>query len=292
MHPTAGVHGDGRLPAPEAWNVTTLAVIGNVSCDTTRYPDGRGGTSLGGAALLFALAAARAGIRAGPVCVLGSQLSHLPEADGFSALDWSAASCITGTTTSFDLTYGVASELLTATADYGVAEELTDHALAHLARSAADMYHVCCRRPLGIGRVLAELARRRVDFSLDFYLPSAASLIREALPWLPDASTVFVDAAEYQLLRGLVDVTCLREVVITDGPRTARVLKSGQTIAEVQPPARTARDVTGAGDTLAGTYRAQRARGASAQQSLTRAVSAAAEHVTAPPLPIPAPRRA
>lgn len=272
--------------------MTTLAVIGNVSCDTTHYPDGRGGTSLGGAALLFALSAARAGIQAGPICVLGSQLVHLPEADGFAALDWSAASRVSGTSTSFDLTYGVTGELLTATADYGVAAGLTDHVLAQLVRSAPDMYHVCCRRPLDVGRVLAKLAGRRVDFSLDFYLPSAASLIREALPWLPDASTVFVNTAEYQLLRDLTDVTCLREAVITDGPRSARVLVSGQTVAEVQPPVRTARDVTGAGDTLAGTYRAQRAQGASAQQSLARAVFAAAEHITAPPLPIPAPRRA
>lgn len=267
-------------------------MIGNVSCDTTRYPDGRGGRSLGGAALLFALAAARAGIRAAPVCVLGDELAHLPESAGFAALDWSAASRAAGTTTSFGLTYDTSGELLAATADYGVAEGLTDHVLAHLVRSAGDMYHVCCRRPLDVGRVLAELARRRVDFSLDFYLPSATSLIREALPWLPDASTVFVNAAEYQVLRGLADVTCLREAVITDGPRTARVLESGQTVAEVQPPVVTDRDVTGAGDTLAGTYRAQRARGASVQQSLARAVFAAAEHVTAPPLPIPAPRRA
>ncbi|WP_327290479.1 carbohydrate kinase family protein [Streptomyces sp. NBC_01198] len=255
-------------------------------------PRRRGGTSLGGAALLISLAATRAGLRAGPVCVLGDDLAHLPEAADFAALDWSAASRLTGPTPSFGLTYDVTGELLAVTADYGVAEKLTDHVLAHLARSADGTYHVCCRRPLGVRAVLAELTRQRADFSLDFYLPSAAPLIREALPWLAEASTVFVNAAEYQALRGLVDPAHLREVVITDGPRTARVLESGRAVAEARPPTRAARDVTGAGDTLAGTYRAQRAQGSTAQQALARAVFAAAEHVTAPPLPIPAPRRA
>ena len=272
--------------------MTALAVIGNVSRDTTRYPDGRGATSLGGAALLIALAATRAGLRAGPICVLGDDLAHLPEAADFAALDWSAASRPAGPTTSFGLTYDMDGELLAVTADYGVAEGLTDHVLAYLARSVGDTYHVCCRRPLGVRAVLAELTRRRADFSLDFYLPSATALIREAHPWLPDASTVFVNAAEYQALRGLADVTRLQEVVITDGCRMARVLESGRVVAEARPPTRSARDVTGAGDTLAGTYRAQRTQGATAEQALARAVFAAAEHVTAPPLPIPAPRRA
>ncbi|NJP43138.1 PfkB family carbohydrate kinase [Actinacidiphila epipremni] len=272
--------------------MTALAVIGNVSRDTTRYPDGRGGVSLGGAALLTSLAATRAGLRAGPICVLGDDLAHLPEAADFAALDWSAASRLVGPSPSFGLTYDGAGELLAISTDYGVAEGLTDHVLAHLARSAGGTYHVCCRRPLGVRTVLAELARRRADFSLDFYLPSAAPLIREALPWLAEASTVFVNAAEYQALRGLVDVSHLQEVVITDGPRTARVLESGRAVAEARPPTRAARDVTGAGDTLAGTYRAQRDQGATAQQALARAVFAAAEHVIAPPLPIPAPRRA
>jgi sugar/nucleoside kinase (ribokinase family) len=272
--------------------VTALAVIGNVSRDTTRYPDGRGATSLGGAALLIALAATRAGLRAGPICVLGDDLAHLPEGADFAALDWSAASRLVGPSPSFGLTYDGAGELLAVSTDYGVAEGLTDHVLAHLARSAAGAYHVCCRRPLGARTVLAELTRRRADFSLDFYLPSAAPMIQEALPWLTDASTVFVNAVEYQVLRGLADVACLREVVITDGPRTARVLESGRVVAEVRPPTRAARDVTGAGDTLAGTYLAPRARGATTKTALARAVFAAAEHVTAPPLPIPAPRRA
>lgn len=272
--------------------MTALAVIGNVSRDTTRYLDGRGGVSLGGAALLTSLAATRAGLRAGPVCVLGDDLAHLPEVADFAVLDWSAASRLAGLTPSFGLTYDMDGELLAVSTDYGVAEGLTDHVLAYLACSAGGTYHVCCRRPLGVRAVLAELTRQRADFSLDFYLPSAAPLIREALPWLTDASTVFVNAAEYQALRGLVDVARLREVVITNGSRAVRVLESGRAVAEARPPTRAARDVTGAGDTLAGTYRAHRVQGATAQQALVRAVFAAADHVTAPPLPIPAPRRA
>ncbi len=272
--------------------MTTLAVIGNVSRDTTRYPDERGGTSLGGAALLVSLAASRAGLRAGPVCVLGDELAHLPEAVGFAALDWSAAARTAGPATCFGLTYDTAGELLRATANYGVAEGLTNHVLGHLGRSIGDLYHVCCRRPLAVDAVLAELAGRDVNFSVDFFLPSAELLIRAALPWLPAASTIFVNAAEYKALRERVALARLREVVVTDGPRTVRVLGFGRAVAKVQPPVRSAREVTGAGDTLAGTYLAHRACGATPQQSLSRAVAAAAKHVTVLPLPIPAPRRA
>lgn len=272
--------------------MTTLAVIGNVSQDTTRYPDHRGGTSLGGAALLVSLAAARAGLRARPVCVLGNELVGLPGAAEFADLDWSAATHATGPATRFGLTYNAVGELFDATVDFGVAQGLTAHVLAHLAQPTADLHHVCCRRPLDVGAVLAELAGRDADFSVDFYLPSAEPLIRTALPWLPTASTVFVNAAEHEILRDLMDPTFLREVVVTDGARTARVLEFGRVAAEVRPPVRSARDVTGAGDTLAGTYRAHRARGVTVQHALVRAVAAATEHVTAPPLPIPAPRRA
>ncbi len=272
--------------------MTTLAVIGNVSVDTTRYPDDRGGVGLGGAALLVSLAAARAGLRARPVCVLGNELAGLPGDADVADLDWTAATRAAGPATRFGLTYNTVGDLLDVTVDFGVAHTLTAHVLAHLARSTADLHHVCCRRPLDVGVVLAELAGREADFSVDFYLPSAEPLIRAALPWLPASSTVFVNAAEYEILRTLMNPVRLREVVVTDGARTARVLEFGQVVAKVRPPERSARDVTGAGDTLAGTYRALRARGATVQHALVHAVAAAAEHVTAPPLPIPAPRRA
>ncbi|MFF5475539.1 PfkB family carbohydrate kinase [Streptomyces achromogenes] len=54
------------------------------------------------------------------------------------------------------------------------------------------------------------------------------------------------------------------------------------------PPAATATEVTGAGDTFAGTFLAHWLDGLPSRQVLTSAVHAATEHLGAPPVPIPA----
>jgi sugar/nucleoside kinase (ribokinase family) len=268
-----------------------LLVIGNISVDQTRYPDGRRGSCVGGAALLLSLAAARAGLRAVPVAIVGDDLARLPQALGVDGLDSTGIRHAEGATASFDLDYDVHGELLSVDSHYGVAEELTAHALAFLARHGSDAAcHVCCRRPLDAAAVLAELTTRDAAFSVDFFLPSAHDMVRRAAPWLPRAATVFVNAAEYRLLSAAVDTARLPEVVITDGPRAARVLRFGLEAACVTPPSREPRDVVGAGDTLAGTFLAHRLRGVPPGQALSHAAATAAEYVAAPPVPLPSPR--
>ncbi|MGW3952897.1 PfkB family carbohydrate kinase [Streptomyces sp. NPDC004752] len=272
--------------------MTRLDVIGNVSRDVTRYPDHRGGARLGGAALFVALAAARAGRPAAPVCVLGDDLAHVPQAAGLEGIDWSARGEAEGPSARFGLEYDLMGELVDIRTDYGVAERLTGHALAHVERHPESQYHLCCRRPLDVAAVLDRLVRHGAVFSVDFFLPSAEDMIRTAVPWLDQASTVFVNAAEYQLLRSNTDTAALPEIVVTDGPRTAQVWVFGQQAASVLPPPRPPREVSGAGDTLAGTFLAHRSRGATPAQALAEAAEAAAHFVTAPSLPIPAQRRA
>jgi sugar/nucleoside kinase (ribokinase family) len=268
--------------------VTRLDVIGNVSRDVTRYPDHRGSARLGGAALFVALAAASAGRPAAPVCVLGTDLAGLPQVRGLDGIDWSAHGAAEGRSTRFDLRYDQQGELVDARADYGVAERLTDHALAHVDRHPGNQYHVCCRRPLDAAAVLDRLLRHGAAFSVDFFLPSADDMIRAAAPWLTNAGTVFVNAAEYRLLQAITDTAALPEVVVTDGPRAARVWVYGRKAASVVPPSRTPREVSGAGDTLAGTFLAHRSRGATAAQALAEAAEAAAHFLAAPSFPLPA----
>lgn len=272
--------------------MTRLDVIGNVSRDVTRYPDDRGGVRLGGAALFVALAAARAGRPAAPVCVLGEDLAHVPRARGLDAIDWSACGEAEGTSTRFDLRYDRLGELIDVRTDYGVAEGLTDHVLAHVERHPEGQYHVCCRRPLDAAVVLHRLVHHGATFSVDFFLPSTEEMLPAAAPWLSRVSTVFVNAAEYRLLQSITDTTALPEVVVTDGPRAARVWAFGRQTASVIPPTRTPREVSGAGDTLAGTFLAHRSRGATPAQALAEGVEAAARFVAAPSIPIPAQRRA
>lgn len=271
--------------------VKRLDVIGNISRDLTRYPDDRGGYRLGGAALFLSLAATEAGRRAAPVCVLGSDLAHLPLAPGLDTLDWSAHLQADGASTTFDLEYDPQGELVGVGTDYGVAEGLTEHALRHVDLHPRHTYHVCCRLPLNVATVLDRLGGNGTDFSVDFFLPSAEAMIRAAAPWLPKATTLFVNAAEYRLLEQVVDPTTLPEVILTDGPRAAAVHRFGQQVASSVPPPLPPREVSGAGDTLAGTFLAHRSQGAPTAQALTAATAAAARYVTAPSLPIPAPRR-
>ncbi|MFI9626425.1 PfkB family carbohydrate kinase [Streptomyces sp. NPDC052042] len=271
--------------------VERLDVIGNISRDLTRYPDHRGGSRLGGAALLLSLAAAKAGRRAVPVCVLGNDLAHLPKAPGLDTLDWSARAQADGMSTTFDLEYDLQGELVAVGTDYGVAEGLTEHALRHVDLHPRGTYHVCCRRPLDVAAVLDRLARDGTNFSVDFFLPSAEAMIRAAASWLPKATTLFVNAAEHRLLEQVINSRALPEVVITDGPRAAVVRRFGRLVASAVPPPHPAREVSGAGDTLAGTYLARRSQGATTAQALAEATAAAARYVAAPSLPIPAPRR-
>ncbi|MEU3218774.1 PfkB family carbohydrate kinase [Streptomyces sp. NPDC006971] len=152
-------------------------------------------------------------------------------------------------------------------------------------------FHVCCRRPLDVAAVLGQLTQTTANFSVDFFLPSAEAMIRAAVPWLPAATTLFVNATEYRLLNQVVDCGTLPQVVVTDGPRAAVVRSFGRQVASAVPPPHAVHEVSGAGDTLAGTFLAHRSLGATTTQALAEATAAASRYVAAPSLPIPAPRR-
>ncbi|MEV5676572.1 carbohydrate kinase family protein [Streptomyces sp. NPDC052179] len=163
------------------------------------------------------------------------------------------------------------------------------HALRHVEAHPDDAYHLCCRRPLDVARLLDVLVSRAGRFSVDFFLPSAQELIPRAVPWLHRAVTVFVNLSEYRLLAEAVDISALPELVITDGPRGARVLVHGAPKAASAPPVPVDGEVTGAGDTLAGTYLARRHAGADPDIALSAGVAAASAHIRSLPLPVPTP---
>ncbi|MFE0132351.1 PfkB family carbohydrate kinase [Streptomyces sp. NPDC059037] len=271
--------------------MNSLSVIGNISRDRTRYPDDRGGEQLGGASLLVSLAAARAGTAAAPIAVVGRDLQDLPGAVIVEGLDWSALHVSEDLSTAFTLDYDAQGQLLSVDAQYGASRAGTSHALDHIANHPGEVYHLCCRRPLRVSALLHALDSCSAQFSLDFFLPSAEQMMCEAAPWLTSATTVFVNAAEHRLLARVVAVADLPEVVITDGPSPVRVYRWGELAATTYPPDRVFGEVTGAGDTLAGTYLAHRTHGATPEIALPAAAAAAAAHVSAPPIPIPAPRR-
>jgi sugar/nucleoside kinase (ribokinase family) len=256
-----------------------LAVIGNISIDHTHHP-GRHLRLLGGAGLHTALAAHRAGIAAAPVAVIGEDLEHVRADPRLSGLDLGTVLTSSGPSCRFDLSYDHEGNLSGLTADYGVADGLTEHALARIAAGLSGAVHVCCRRPLDAGAVLAALTATDRRFSVDFFVSSAEEMIGSAAEFLPTARAVFANAAEYDLLIAAVPAHLLQAVIVTDGPRPAQLLRRGRLTAQARPPAAVPIEVTGAGDTLAGTFLAAWTAGAGDAEALRAAVAAASLHTT------------
>lgn len=262
-----------------------LAVIGNISVDHTHHP-GHRSSSVGGAALHIALAAATAGMRAAPVAVIGNDLRWLLNDSTLAGLDWSGVGLAHGRSAAFTLNYDATGDLASLRAEHGAATGLTRHALGRIAAGRDDAFHVCCRTPLNIGRILDALAGGNALFSADFILSSAAAAIPAAARHLSRAQVVFVNAIEYQVLSRAVPMEELPAVVVSDGHRTARLYRHSKLTASADPLPVAATRVTGAGDTLAGTFLAAVAAGLHDHDALRLAVTAAGAHTTSPAIAV------
>ncbi|MFI0242827.1 PfkB family carbohydrate kinase [Streptomyces sp. NPDC016845] len=268
-------------------------VIGNISLDHIHRPGHQPVRQLGGAALHLAVAAARTGLPVAPGAVLGRDLARLPHDPRLPALDWTLLHHAPQPSAAFTIHYDTADTVTAVDTAYGAAEHLTGHALHLIDRHPQAAFHISCRHPLHVAAVLPALAARGCPFSLDFHLPSAPQLIPAAAPWLHQATTIFVNAEEHTVLTLHAAPRSCREIVISDGPRPARAVLNGRALPPVTPPVQpTVRQITGAGDTLAGTYLAHRTRGVPPPAALTHAVQAASHHIAHTPLTLPAPRSA
>lgn len=267
------------LLSPKA-SAGTLGVIGNISRDLTIHPDGRTIEMIGGAALYLALAATRAGLPTAPVSVIGTDLDWVTADPRLAALDLSCVKVVPGQSCAFRLTYERSGHLTRTNASFGAAEMLTSHALDML--SSRPAWHVCCRRPLDAPLILDRLADAGIPFSADFHVASASLLMPAARAALPYATAVFLNTAEFAIMSQVIDSSDINLIVVSDGPHPAMVLRYGEATAVAQPPAVAVVDVTGAGDTLAGTFLAAVAQGFSDVDALRAAVNAASQAVSAP----------
>lgn len=259
-----------------------LAVIGNISRDLAVYPDGRRFELLGGAALHVARAAARAGLASAPVSVIGTDLAWIRTDPRLADLDLTNVKVVPARSCAFTLTYTAAGNLARTSCSFGAAQALTSHCLTVIGNH--DQYHVCCRRPLDVPAVLARLTHAGLAYSVDFHLASARDMITASVPFLPQATAVFVNAAEFATLRARIDLGQIVRTVVSDGPRDAALLRHGQVTATVRPPAVSEAEVTGAGDTLAGAFLARTSLGADDGDALRAAVAAAARWIQEPGL--------
>ncbi|MDT0348121.1 carbohydrate kinase family protein [Pseudonocardia charpentierae] len=255
-----------------------LGVIGNISRDLTEYPGRPRRHLLGGAALYVALAAARAGMRAAPISVIGADLAAAMRTPLLEPLDLSGVAVTAKPSCRFSLRYSREHVLIDFAEEYGAAEDLTRHALVEAPRH--EFVHVCCRRPLDPVPVLTALVDRRQRFSVDFVAASAADMIAATAALLPRADVVFTDAKEYDVLLRTVGASDLPAVTVTDGPGPVTLYEYGVLVARAPVRRVEAVEVTGAGDTFSGTFLASVLDGQSRRRALRRAVKAATARVT------------
>jgi sugar/nucleoside kinase (ribokinase family) len=111
-------------------------------------------------------------------------------------------------------------------------------------------------------------------------------VIPAAAPALSNARVVFVNAEEFKVLAEAVDLVRLPAIVISGGPRPVTFMRFGRVVAALQPPEARPIDVTGAGDTLAGTFLAATARGLTDTNALQAGINAASEAIRCPGIPI------
>ncbi len=253
--PSSGAAAGHEDPA-----VNRLGVIGNISRDLAVYPDGRRFELLGGAALHVARAAARAGLAAAPVSVIGTDLAWIRTDPRLAGLDLTNVNVVPGRSCAFTLTYTAAGNLARTGCSFGAAESLTRHCLTVIGHHDQ------------LPRVLPPAPRRpshshppdprRAACSVDFHLASARDMISATVPFLPQATVVFVNAAEFAdpaSAHGPWPASSDR--CVQRSPRS-QVLRYGQVTATVRPPATPEVEVTGAGDTLAGAFLAYTSSGA------------------------------
>jgi fructose-1-phosphate kinase PfkB-like protein len=100
--------------------------------------------------------------------------------------------------------------------------------------------------------------------------------------FLPYAETVFINAAEFGVLCTAYDPHQSPAIVVSNGPHLATLLRHGHVTATAQPPQAAVSEVTGAGDTLAGTFLAVAAAGLSDADALDAAVNAATRAAGSP----------
>jgi sugar/nucleoside kinase (ribokinase family) len=259
-----------------------LQIVGNIARVRSVYPDGRRYSFIGGAATHIALAASGFGGTCSVVSVLGTDLTCALHAlrDRHVAIDKVAV--VDGHSCTFGLTYTAMNDISSVEADFGVSEQLTDHALATIAD--ASRLHVCCRRPLDASQLVPLL--RGQSYSVDFFLPSIEPNVHALQPVIYEAEAVFVNAAEFTALKDLIEVSQLRLAVVTDGPRPAVVIRQGTVVANVRPPVVQPVEVSGAGDTVIGVFLVAQAAGSSDHDALDAAVRAASRSLTTVDLPI------
>lgn len=227
-----------------------LAIIGNISQDHVWYGTERRVSFFGGAGLNVALAAAHCSVRPHLISVIGERDQHLlEELEPF--ISTASIAILPGETCQFEIRYSVQGVLEELSCHFGVATFLDSHVRS--LDVIAQHTHICCRAPLSPSSILPRLVSMGASFSLDFMISSASQQILQCKDWLEYATCVFVNQQEFEILKELYPLQQIRMLIVTNGSGPIRILCSGAENFNFHCSPQAFYDVTGAGDTLAGT---------------------------------------
>ena len=228
-----------------------LAVVGNISRDIAWQGTEKRGPFFGGAGLNIAVAIARCGKRPQLISVLGHQdVGLLREIDHL--IDTTRVSTMPGDTCQFEMRYTEQGILKELSSRFGVAVFI-DSYLQDIDFSPVH-HHICCRAPLNAAATLERLVAARIPFSLDFIASSASQQMSNCNMWIEFAECICVNRQEFQMLQEIYDVAKVKKLVVTSGSGPVVVFHYGKEISRHVCSEQEFYDVTGAGDTFAGTF--------------------------------------
>ncbi|MFD0391819.1 hypothetical protein ACFQ3Z_00225 [Streptomyces nogalater] len=221
-------------------------VIGNISLDHIHRPGHLPVHQLGGAALHLATAAARAGLPVAPAAAVGSDLARLPDDPRLPPLDWTLLHHAPQPSAAFTIHYDEAGTVTAVDTTYGASEHLTAHALHLIDRYPQAAFHVSCRHPRHPCRT-AGTGGTRLHLQPGLPPPQRPATHPRRHALAPPRHHHLRQRRRTRPPHPRRRPQPCPEVVISDGPRPARIVCNGRALPPVTPPSLpTARQITGA----------------------------------------------
>lgn len=262
-----------------------VLVVGNVSWDTSHYPDGRSYSFVGGGALKVSLAAAQCDTAAAPAAVVDRQMY-----DALVAMNLPPAFSMRFVklvpdyrTPRFDFSLDSQGDVHRMEMHMPDGRELTVNALSAVAQSNSHV-HICCRDPLLSADVACAVANSGRAFSIDFISSSIRSHITQLGPLLSSAILIFANKSELASVADILAQRSIGLVVCTSGRDGASILRSGEVVASARPQGAQSAiiETTGAGDVLCGSFLGRFLKGMPVERALQEAVDCASDSVRHP----------
>lgn len=234
-----------------------LAVIGNISIDTINYHDQRKVSFWGGAGLNIAIAVKKAKASVALISLVGEKSELIIEYINQLGINDLVLKDLSKKNCEFEIFYDDTDKLNKITYEFGVMNSINTY-LEYFDYSSYDFYHVCCKNPLKSVFCIEKIIKSRKKFSLGFIKSSILKQISEIGENIYFADFIFINNEELDILKEYCDLRKINLLIVTNGSNPVRVFKNGFLQNEyICKPKKNVIDVTGAGDTIIGSFLGQ-----------------------------------